>query len=496
MLVVISDLHLTDGTSGSTIHPGAFSIFAERLADMAGRAAGRSDGSYRPIEHIDLVLLGDILDIIRSNRWLEGTVRPWDDPTQPEFAAQVSSICDDILSQNQSALETLRMLSRGQGISLPPATHAGHPDYHATQQKVPVRIHYMVGNHDWMLHLPGAPYDAIRARVADAFGMPAPGNNIFPHDAHESPELLEVMRKHRVMARHGDIFDPLNFDQHRDGSSLGDVIVVELVNRFALEVERQMGEDLPVATLRGLRELDNIRPLLMIPVWIDGLLERTCSHGSMRHRVKRIWDDLVEQMLALPFVRERDTWSPVDVVDGLQRALRFSRRLSIGWASSVASWLATLRGQQGHSYMNHALQEQDFRNRRAQHIVYGHTHHAESLALDASYAEQYVLNQLYHNTGTWRRLYHPAQASPGEHEFIAAECMTYLSFFQGSERGGRPFESWSGMLGISTSERANYRVDVGSQHAAEKPISTPELHINAPNFLHVNSASRTEHRDA
>ncbi len=490
MLVVISDLHLTDGTSGSTIHPGAFSIFAERLADLASRASGRSDDSYRPIEHIDLVLLGDVLDIIRSNRWLEGSVRPWSDSTQPEFAATVDSICQDIITQNQPALETLRMLSRGQGISLPPATRAGHPDFAAAHVQVPVRIHYMVGNHDWMLHLPGTAFDAIRTRVADAIGMPAPGNSIFPHDALESHTLLETMRKHRVMARHGDIFDPINFDEHRDASSLGDVIVVELINRFALEVERQMGEDLPIATLRGLRELDNIRPILMIPVWIDGLLERTCSHGSMRHRVKQIWNDLVEQMLALPFVRERDTWSPVDVVDGLQRTLRFSRRLSIGWASSVASWLTRMRGQQGHSYMNHALNEQDFRNRRAQHIVYGHTHHAESLALDASYAEQYVLNQLYHNSGTWRRVYHPAHASPGEHEFIAAESMTYLSFFQGSERGGRPFESWSGMLGINASQQNNYRIDAGSQHAAGKSIPTSGLHLNTPNFLRVDSSSQ------
>ena len=35
MLAVISDLHLSDGTTCATIAPGAFEIFAQRLADTA-----------------------------------------------------------------------------------------------------------------------------------------------------------------------------------------------------------------------------------------------------------------------------------------------------------------------------------------------------------------------------------------------------------------------------------------------------------------------------
>ena len=67
MLVIISDLHLTDGTGAATISPGAFDIFAEQLHDLAASASWRVDGSYRPLERIDLVLLGDVLDVIRSS---------------------------------------------------------------------------------------------------------------------------------------------------------------------------------------------------------------------------------------------------------------------------------------------------------------------------------------------------------------------------------------------------------------------------------------------
>ena len=75
------------------------------------------------------------------------------------------------------------------------------------------------------------------------------------------------------------------------------------------------------------------------------------------------------------------------------------------------------------SYHAHALAEQDFRNRRAKHVVYGHSHAAEIVPLDASYAEGYVLDQMYFNTGTWRRVYGLTRLASGEHEFIASDAM-------------------------------------------------------------------------
>jgi hypothetical protein len=80
MLVIISDLHLTDGTSGETIHEDEFKIFRERLHDLAYAASCRKLGdteTYEPIDAVHLLLLGDILDVIRSAKWLGGKVRPW-----------------------------------------------------------------------------------------------------------------------------------------------------------------------------------------------------------------------------------------------------------------------------------------------------------------------------------------------------------------------------------------------------------------------------------
>ncbi len=70
MLVIVSDLHFTDGTSGETVRSGAFKLFRDALSDLAYGASWRADGKYKPIEDLHLVLLGDILDVIRSAQWL------------------------------------------------------------------------------------------------------------------------------------------------------------------------------------------------------------------------------------------------------------------------------------------------------------------------------------------------------------------------------------------------------------------------------------------
>ena len=92
MLAVISDLHLSDGTTCATIAPGAFEIFAQRLADTAYSASWRASGSYKPIERIDLVLLGDVLDLIRSSAWQQTTLRPWSDLQSDTAAAFLTEL--------------------------------------------------------------------------------------------------------------------------------------------------------------------------------------------------------------------------------------------------------------------------------------------------------------------------------------------------------------------------------------------------------------------
>ncbi len=488
MLLIVSDLHLTDGPASDS---GAFQIFSDRLQDVAIRASWRADGQYRPLEQLDLILLGDVLDIINSAKWLDTEVRPWHDPDSTPVADTVASIVDGILAANRDAISYLRCAAAEGAIRIPPAGQAGEPVYSAEGLPLAVRTFYMVGNRDWPLHLGGPRYDAIRQRVAHQMGLANVPTAPFPHDPYESDELLSVLRRHRVFARHGDIFDPINYCEDRDGSSLGDALVIELINRFAATIEQQLGGELPAAVTAGLAEANHLRPLLQAPLWLEGLLARHAVRPPQRKLIKQTWDGLVDALLELAPVRQQGAWSAAGLIDGLHRALKFSQQAPSGWAGQIDAWLKGLRGSAVDSYFPHALAEQDFRNRRARHIVYGHTHAAEAVPLDASYADGYVLNQMYFNSGTWRRVYRPTQWSVGQHEFIPTETMTYLAFFHADERGGRPFETWSGTLAAGTAEAAVHRVDAGrTSHAAEESIPAPKVPLRAPHFARPAAPAR------
>lgn len=453
MLVIISDLHLTDGTSGTTISERAFKIFRERLREMAYEASWKIDGTYQPIEQIDLLLLGDILDIVRSSKWLDDEVRPWDNIQNADFIRKIKKINKDILLENEPAFEILRGLNSDDNklkITLPPndgvgkVAKVGHEPEADGRIPVAVNIHYMVGNHDWFYRLEGKEYDILRQSVVEAMGLANDPNKPFAHSPGESTLIGQVLETHDVFARHGDIFDPFNYEGDRNTSSLGDAIVIELLNRFPAEVRKQLGDQLPDACLDGLNEIDNVRPLLMIPVWVDALLDKTCnSQPDTADKVKAIWNKLTKDFLKLEFVRSRDKWwNPLDAVDKLEIGLKISNKVSFDKIADVIKWFTKRKKGGGDTYREYSLEEQAFKE-RVSFIVYGHTHHAELIPLD-SFGNN---DQIYINSGTWRAVYEMAKSNTKIPKFVNFKVMTYLAFYKDGERGGRKFEVWSGSLG-------------------------------------------------
>jgi len=451
MLVVVSDLHLSDGTCGRPISGSAFHLFGKRLQELAENASWRTDGTYLPVDEINILMLGDILDPLHSTLWLDtqpedkNYTRPWAGTKTPLFAKKVQAITRGIIANNTDAAEVLRMASQGELVKLPPATSSGKPDHRAASLSVPARIFYMIGNHDWYYHFPGPEFDAIRQKIIQAFGLanhPGP----FPYTPEESPELMELLTSYKVYARHGDIYDKFNFDKTkgRNASALGDVFTIEMMNRFPVEVERQLGDEVPPAMLDGLREMTNVRPVLAAPLWISGQITHTELRSSVQDKLKAIWDGLGDEMLALQAVRDADKWLALDNVDALEVVLKISKRTSYTTLNNLIIRLRQKMWGEDLSFVPHALKEKSFRNLSASYIVYGHTHHHEVVPLDARVQPPGWDNQLYFNTGTWHTYYSLAMHRPEEQKFVPYQVLTYLAFYHAGERQGRYFESWSG----------------------------------------------------
>lgn len=465
MLVVVSDIHFTDDAGNKTIPAQALRIFRERLRDMAYDASWRADGTYRPIEELDLVLLGDILDVIRSARWPAVSetdptfVRPWTSPDDPRFQAKVREIIEAILERNEPSFEVLRSLNSPQVMTLPPATREGgvarvsrEPD---SPERVPVRvrIHYVAGNHDWFLHLPGPAFDQVRRLVIERMGL-AQLADPFPYQPEDSPLLTQLCEQHRVYFRHGDCYDIWNYHGDRRASSIGDAIVIDLLNRFCAEVESKLGPDLPEECLRGFQQIDHVRPLLLAPLWVDSLLRRTGVEPGLADKVKKLWDDVADRFLHMDFVRECARYLPALTLDKLALALKFSKGLSLGMLAQLFSWITdALPCANERPTAEDAMSERAFKTRRARAIVYGHTHHHEIVPLNVYPTAKGLVEQIYVNTGTWRVYNERVQMRRDPPDFTAWWVMTYVGIYKDDERGGRPFEAWSGALALPAGEQ-------------------------------------------
>jgi UDP-2,3-diacylglucosamine pyrophosphatase LpxH len=450
MLLIISDLHLTDGTTTDPISSSAFELFAGRLQETLKFASWRVDGKYRPIEEVDIVLMGDIIDPLHSTLWLdtlpgdENYIRPWSDPySNPHYAEKLLKVTRATLEKNKTSLDVLRACADGEIINIAPGTKRGLPDQR-TRSRIPVkvRIHYMVGNHDWYYHLRGEAFDQIRQEIIDAMGL-CNANTPFPYTLDEDPMLKDLFAQHKVYGLHGDFYDKFNFDieKGRDYGTIGDAFTMDVCNRFPIEVEKRYKNELPLGLVNSLRKMTNIRPALAIPLWISGQIRSHVSTPRLEHDIKEVWDDIAEEFLQLDYVREADKSLKFDVVDAMQMMIKISSHASFSTIDEVVRWVHDKMWGGEHSFAQHALQEPAFLNGSAQYIVYGHTHHHEIVPLDML---QNTQSQLYFNSGTWHSYYDLAVRNLKEQKFVPYQSITYLTFYRENEHDGRRFETWSG----------------------------------------------------
>lgn len=421
MLVFLSDVHLTDGSSGETIKPSAFKLFADQQMKLAD--------SVKPLNEIKIVLLGDIFDVIRSTQWLDSgvAVRPWD-PVSGQQEDIVKKILQSILTINQQLLKSFDTIRE-----------------YAEERKVPFEIVYIIGNHDWLINR----YQSCRQMVSTALGIAGTGTAPF------STELFDS--KYRVLARHGDIYDKFNYMGNRDASSIGDAIVIELLNRYPREVGLRLDGLVTKGTVTAaeqqsivgrLKEIDNLRPLLDAPSWVLMVSSRT-TNPDARQVIEEAWQDCVDDFFRVPFIKKQDKFLWPDTIDLLQIALQLSSHTTKKFLEKITELKERFfSGKIEGDYHNAAFDEPKVRSGDASYVVYGHTHDHVIVPMDqVPLAGGTSMDKVYFNTGTWRKTWNKVWFDNANREFIGWHVLTYVVFFSKDENGSYNFEVWNGALG-------------------------------------------------
>ena len=368
MLVIISDLHLTDGTAvHQNISPKQVQDFWHNI-----NRSKRSLISFRKRQEpvIELVILGDFLDLIRSNLWNHPGnkgPKPWDPPSK-EQKEVLSKIIDGIFKHNKETLATLKkFLSQRQ-----------------------VKTRYMIGKHDHLL----LRYPDLLDRVYKETGMAKPTiANPVQYYEHFWPE-------YGVMAHHGDRGDPWN-DSRGVLHPIGDAMVTEIYNRLPIVVSNALsGGD---ALKNALGNLVYVRPYRYAPHWI---LKVTQEYGE-ESVIKRIWNHLVEDFLEIDFVKNwiHETKKLSNVFNhavALRTTLRLSHRMQIRtlfWFSRFGEFVRRALAIESRAVKGIRKELMAMDDPKTKYLVNGHTHNAGILPVGKEKGRKLI----YVNTGTWTR---------------------------------------------------------------------------------------------
>lgn len=429
MLVFLSDLHLTDGRSGTTIHPMAFCKFSDILLDVMGDTPNEI-GIYK----IQLVLLGDIIDVIRSNLWLrpennnpEKPIRPW----------SAESDCDSEGWNLQRYTEEIVKRITSCYINIEARNHLEYLQSKCRKLGVEVELSYIIGNHDWLINR----YPSTRQQIARFLGLPNPQC----YETHRFPEYL-TFPEYGVLARHGDRFDPLNFTGNRDKSSLGDALVIDLLNHLPEEVKADAYLMQYKKLYQQLKEIDNVRPLLEIPAWIKGVC-RQFRDPQIESKVRNIWNRLVGDFFKLQYVKDL-AWSQPFMWFLLRLALRFTSGVSFDWlmkilaSKTIREWYQKTDDYKGDAY-------KEVKDNNVSYVVYGHTHSAQQIPLNIlPLSGERALEQVYFNSGTWRKVFEHTAFEVKDCEFIGWYVLTFIVFYLEPEKEPeRNYEVWAASLG-------------------------------------------------
>lgn len=446
MLVLVSDLHIADGSTSHNFNPEALRILAGEI---------RSAAADRRAREVEVVLCGDVLDLVRTDYWHEhvpAELRPWGGRLDPETAMNEDAAA--VEAQYAAVLERILATDVARaGLGLQ-AFLAGLAD-HFGEQGIPFRATYVIGNHDRVLHA----FPRLRERVRTA--MPSIAAFVASFEA----------ERYATVARHGHEWDVnchayafarqvLKLEGKPDRfhpriylvQAIGEVVTAELMSGLVWHVRSAGGNADLVARLK---DVNNLRPVTDVFEWLEwfGGAQTRAEQRMLHEALRASLDAVLDSSLAQLWDRLRtDLLVSGDLVDRLALARTlllgddFSdfRRRAKGLEALQAA-LAEVEGEDrlalgaGREYAGREGSLPEW----TQHLIYGHTHRPRH---DYLRADLDGIARMYINTGT----YLPLISRARDNRSFATELqMTMILVYAEDEdtegkKGGPSIDIWNG----------------------------------------------------
>jgi UDP-2,3-diacylglucosamine pyrophosphatase LpxH len=424
MIIFLSDLHFIDESAGShNIPPEAFKGVFKDIKNYFGKPS-----------EVKIVFLGDIFDLIRTTYWFEvdEDERPWGDTEgkAQEIAKHANEIMNRIIKKNKGTFDFLS------------------GDLKDVFEFEPEKI-YVVGNHDRLCNL----YPSLRKRVREALGIPG-GSEEFSYVFEDKDPAKDYL----IYALHGHEFDPWNYEGELNRKikdytqvPIGDLIACEFASRFPKMVvdnlDQKISEDQKEKIRRNFQEIDNIRPFFSMFKWI---FYQVADKPDLRNAIEKSLDQIADNFEGLKYYKKwhdkHDRFLRFDMADQVQAVIEIAKRLKVHTAERVLNIFAGISGRGwpisfdnsdndlNKGANNFLVNKSEYRS-----IVMGHTHTPLQMPVRITRGN---LEQVYINTGTWRKRY--IRGSAGG--FIGLKYITYVVFYNKQENPGQFFETWTGTL--------------------------------------------------
>jgi len=461
MLIIISDLHISDESTATNVHPTAFDLLCKEISTVV---KGKED-----IKEIRIVLLGDIFDLVRTDYWLRKNIpmseRPWggtlDNKTGMNDNAdiiekQFQDILNDVLN-TQSAKALIKMLN----------------DVSKNNSNIYTKVTYLIGNHDRVFNNYESLKNKVRTELVDVT------KNNTQNDLVEFLNILYTP-EYGVQARHGHEWDENCHGWHfltnvlqpgleigrfdrtvYNVMALGEVITAELMGGIVYRASQKIDDPVFIGNLK---DANNVRPMTDVFLWLEWFGRNLSSDKKkiILDALKDSIDGVLQSTLAMQWDKlVKEIWIfKGDLTDRLKQLSNYMKnksfddiRNTLMVGVDIFTFFEKIFGtEKKDGYVDGAKQEFDGNgvDKSIQYILYGHTHDARNDYFSGN-TEGNV--KMYINTGTYLPL---IERTLNKKDFASSHRMTMVYFYRNDEDmsgradKGPSLDLWNGL------KRKNY----------------------------------------